>query len=103
MDSKRRASEILTGRPPRNALSVMNEERESSRNNEYDRFADRSAATKTKVANVGIDGEESSDHKMVHGLSSNVDGTDTDHFNSMMNIPNNQNEIMDFEFFMNGI
>jgi hypothetical protein len=37
--------------------------------NDYDRQADRSAATKTKVANVGINGDESSDQKMVMGLS----------------------------------
>ena len=39
---------------------------------------------------------------MVQGLSGK-DGTDTDHFGSITNIPSNQNEIMEFEFFMNGI
>lgn len=34
---------------------------------------------------------------------SSKDGTDTDHFNSLMHISNNQNEILDFENFMNGI
>ena len=88
----------------------MNDDREDSQQawkdhelvNEYDRNADRTAAAKTKLVNVGIDGEVSSDQKMVHGLSGK-DGTDTDHFNSIMNIPSNQNEIMEFEFFMNGI
>lgn len=69
--------------------------------NEYDRQADRSAAANTKVANIGINGEESSDQKMVVGLSGKE--TDTDHFNSIINIPSNQNEIMEFECFMNGI
>ena len=82
-DSQRRGSEILTGRPRNTFIGDNNEE---SGNIEYNRQADRSAATKTKVANTGIDGEESSDHKMVHGLSSK---DDTDHFNSIMNIPNN--------------
>lgn len=31
--------------------------------NEYDRHADRTAAAKTKLVNVGIDGEVSSDQK----------------------------------------
>jgi len=38
---------------------------------------------------------------MVHGLSGKE--TDTDHFGSIINIPHNQNDIMEFEFFMNGI
>lgn len=78
----------------------MNEDKDSFQNNEYDRFADRSVATKTKVANMNIDGEESSDHKMVQGNSSK---DDTDHFSSLIHIPNNQNEIMEFDSFMNGI
>ena len=68
--------------------------------NEYDRQADRSAAAKAKVGNIGINGEESSDQKMVIGLSGK---DDTDHFNSIINIPNNQNDILEFESFMNGI
>ena len=44
----------------------MDEEREERNNqeyikNEYDRDADRKAAAKTKLVNVGIDGEVSSD------------------------------------------
>mmetsp|Transcript_28594 Transcript_28594/g.43219 ORF Transcript_28594/g.43219 Transcript_28594/m.43219 type:complete len:113 (-) Transcript_28594:3227-3565(-) len=39
---------------------------------------------------------------MVIGLSGK-DETDTDHFNSIINIPSNQNEIMEFESFMNKI
>jgi len=60
------------------------------------------AAAKTKVAMVGINGEESSDQKMIHGLSGKED-TDIDHFGSIMNIPTHGNDIMDFEDFMNGI
>ena len=51
--------------------------------NDYDRQADRSAATRTKVANEGLNGEESSDQKLVMGLSGN-DETD-DHFGSIIN------------------
>jgi hypothetical protein len=65
--------------------------------NDYDRKADLSAAAKKSIAGC----EESSDQKMVIGLSGKE--TDTDHFNSLINIPNNQNEIMEFEFFMNNI
>ena len=50
--------------------------------NDYDRKADRSAATRTRVANEGINGEESSDQKLVLGLSGN-DETD-DHFGSIV-------------------
>ena len=64
--------------------------------NDYDRNADRTAAA---YANLG---EESSDQKVVHGLSGK-DEEDTDHFGTIMNIPHNQNDIMEFEFFMNGI
>jgi len=39
---------------------------------------------------------------MVQGLSGKAE-TDTDHFGTMMNIPHNQNDIMEFEYFMNGI
>jgi len=89
-------------------LSANNDTRtaEKSKNqvsiNEYNRQADRSAAAKAKVGNIGINGEESSDQKMVIGLSGK-DETDTDHFNSIINIPNNQNDILEFECFMNGI
>ena len=40
--------------------------------------------------------------KLMPNLSGN-NNTDTDHFNSIMNMPSNQNDIMEFEFFMNGI
>ena len=38
---------------------------------------------------------------MVVGLSGKEE--EDDHFSSLMNIPNNQNDIMEFEFFMNNI
>lgn len=69
-------------------------------NDDYDRRADRSAAARTKVGNEGLHGEESSDQKMILGLSGN---DESDHFNSIINIPNNQNDILEFECFMNGI
>lgn len=69
--------------------------------NDYDRKADRSAATRTKVANEGINGEESSDQKLVLGLSGNEE-TD-DHFGSIVEGHKNQNDIAEFEFFMDGI
>lgn len=69
--------------------------------NDYDRKADRSAATRTKVANEGINGEESSDQKLVLGLSGNEE-TD-DHFGSIVDGHKNQNDIAEFEFFMDGI
>lgn len=65
--------------------------------NDYDRKADLSAAAKRSIAG----GEESSDQKMVVGLSGKEE--EDDHFSSLMNIPNNQNDIMEFEFFMNNI
>ena len=39
---------------------------------------------------------------MIIGLSGQ-DQTDTDHFNSIINIPNNQNDILEFDRFMDGI
>ena len=36
------------------------------------------------------------------GLSGNDDDAE-EHFNSIINIPHNQNEILEFESFMNGI
>lgn len=107
VDGQRRAHGARSSRP-RNMLSAKHGAREADKSksqvsiNDYDRKADRSAATKTKVANMGINGDESSDQKMVMGLSGQ-DDSEHDHFNSIMNIPHNENEIMDFECFMNGI
>jgi len=106
-EGRKGASGRQSGRQ-RNMLSANNDARTAEKSksqvsiNEYDRQADRSAAAKAKVANVGINGEESSDQKMIIGLSGK-DETDTDHFNSIINIPNNQNDILEFDRFMNGI
>ena len=69
--------------------------------NDYDRKADRTAAMRKQVANEGINGEESSDQKLVMGLSGN-DETD-DHFGSIVDGHNNKSDIAEFEFFMDGI
>ena len=69
--------------------------------NDYDRKADRTAALRTKVVNEGLNGEESSDQKQILGLSGN-DETD-DHFGSIVDGHNNQRDIAEFEFFMDGI
>lgn len=49
-----------------------------------------------------IGDQESSDQQMVHGLSGN-DQHNSDNFAGILNIPNNENEIMEFESFMNNI
>jgi len=54
-------------------------------------------AAKTKVGE-----EESSDQKMVVGMSGKGETDETDHFGSIINSPG-ENDINEFEQFMNGI
>jgi hypothetical protein len=67
--------------------------------NDVDRKADLSAAQKSKVPN----GDESSDQKLIHGLSGKGDTDETDHFGSIINNPGGENDLSDFAKFMNGI
>lgn len=71
---------------------------EEQKDKSFKRKADRSAVARIKFLNGE---EESSDCKPVVGLSGNE--TDTDNFNSSIHIPQNQNDILEFESFMNGI
>ena len=65
---------------------------------EIDRNADRKAATRARLPQAGKD-DESSDQKAVVGLS----GNDEENFDALIDIPHKQNEIMEFDSFMNGI
>lgn len=71
---------------------------EEQKDKSFKRKANRSAVARIKFLNGE---EESSDCKPVVGLSGNE--TDTDNFNSSIHIPQNQNDILEFESFMNGI
>lgn len=70
---------------------------------DYDRKADMMAAAKAKLANFAMQGDESSDQKELRLISGLEESETTDHFGQLINIPNNQNDMIEFESFMDGI
>ena len=93
---QRGVSASLRGPERRKATKAAKEV--SSMAREIDRNADRKAATRARLPQAGKD-DESSDQKAVVGLS----GNDEENFDALIDIPHKQNEIMEFDSFMNGI